>query len=177
MPKVAVKNIVRVACALSILGITPAFALEHIRSYVPEAEQVGQGRLTYLFWDVYDATLYAPKGAWTKEKPFALQLSYLREIEGKQIADRSVVEMRDLGITDEIKLATWHSQMRRIFPNVNDGISLTGVYTGKGDTIFYLGDVQIGRIEDPEFSNAFFKIWLDENTSSPDLRKKLLGEL
>ena len=28
--------------------------------YVPQAGKVGDGVLTYLFWDVYKATLYAP---------------------------------------------------------------------------------------------------------------------
>ena len=28
--------------------------------YVPDAGKVGDGVLTYLFWDVYRATLYAP---------------------------------------------------------------------------------------------------------------------
>ena len=121
-----VKKIVRVACALSVLGITPAHAIEHIKNYVPEAQKVGHGRLTYLFWDVYDATLFAPQGDFANSKPFALQLSYLRDIEGKKIADRSAEEMRTQGITDEVKLAAWHSQMREIFPDVAEGSSLPG---------------------------------------------------
>ena len=175
MPKQKIKNVVRTACALALLGITPAHALEHIRTYVPSAKKVGEGRLTYLFWDVYDATLYAPKGSWQEGKPFALQLSYLREIEGKKIADRSVEEMRNQGIKDEVKLATWHAQMRNIFPDVDEGVRLTGVYTEKGEAVFYKGDREVGRINDPEFSKAFFDIWLNEKTSAPDLRRKLLG--
>ena len=175
MSKTTVKNVVRIACALSILGITPAYALDHIRSYVPEAQKVGNGRLTYMFWDVYDATLYASRGVWKQGEPFALQLSYLREIEGKKIADRSVEEMRNQGITDEIKLAAWHAQMRKIFPNVYNGVALTGVYTQQGHTIFYMDDKEIGHIKDPDFGKAFFNIWLDETTSAPDLRRKLLG--
>ena len=76
MPKQRIQNVIRTACALAILGITPAYALNHIRGFVPNAQKVGEGRLTYLFWDVYDATLYAPAGAWDNDKPFALQLSY-----------------------------------------------------------------------------------------------------
>lgn len=166
---------VRTACVLVLLGITPAYALDHIQSYVPEAQKVGQGRLTYLFWDVYDATLYAPEGAWNDRKPFALQLSYLRTLNGKKIADRSAEEIRGQGFKDEVKLATWHAQMRKIFPDVDEGVNLTGVYTESGETIFYRDNFEIGRIKDPEFSKAFFGIWLDEKTSAPDLRRKLLG--
>ena len=110
-------------------------------------------------------------------QPFALKLSYLREIEGKKIADRSIEEMRDQGIQDEVKLATWHSQMRNIFPDVDAGINLTGISTDKGEAVFYKDNLEIGRISDPQFSKAFFDIWLNEQTSAPDLRRKLLGAL
>jgi hypothetical protein len=155
--------------------MTPAYALDYIYGFVPNAQKVGQGRLTYLFWNIFDATLYAPEGAWHNNKPFALQLSYLRALEGKKIADLSVKEIRGQGFTDEVKLATWHAQMRGIFPDVDKGVSLTGVYTETGNTIFYRDNIELGRINDPEFSRAFFGIWLDEKTSAPDLRRKLLG--
>ena len=175
MPRKILKNTIRTACALAVLGITPAYAMQQIRTHIPTAQKVGQGRLTYLLWDVYDATLYAPQGSWQKDKPFALELSYLREIEGKKIADRSIEEMRNQGMTDEVKLATWHAQMRKIFPDVDAGVRLTGVYTKKGEAVFYKNDREIGRISDPKFSKAFFDIWLNEKTSAPDLRRKLLG--
>ena len=177
MSKHRIKSVVRTTCALALLGITPSYALDHIRTFVPAAEKVGEGRLTYMLWDVYDASLYAPQGNWDPSQPFALQLSYLRELDGKKIADRSVEEMRGQGITDEIKLATWHAQMRNIFPDVDTGVSLTGVYTEQGTAVFYRNDIEIGRINDPQFSKAFFDIWLNKRTSAPDLRRKLLGSL
>jgi hypothetical protein len=175
MPKQHFKSVVRTACALAIIGVTPSYALEHIRSYVPDAQKVGEGRLSYLLWDVYDATLYAPKGAWEDGEPFALQLSYLRALDGRQIADRSIEEIRGQGFADEVKLATWHAQMRKIFPDVDEGVRLTGVYTQSGESVFYYDDVEIGRISDAEFGRAFFGIWLNEKTSAPDLRRQLLN--
>ena len=177
MSKQTIKNVVRTTCALALLGITPSYALDHIHDLVPAAEKVGEGRLTYMLWDVYDAKLYAPKGNWRADRPFALQLSYLRALKGKKIADRSIEEMRGQGLTDEIKLATWHGQMRTIFPDVDAGVSLTGVYTEDGATIFYRDSIEIGRMTDPAFSKAFFGIWLNEATSAPNLRGKLLGAL
>ena len=146
-----------------------------VDNYVDNAQLVGEGRLTYMFWDVYDASLIAPNGVWKRDKPFALKLNYLRKIDGKKIAERSVEEMRNLGINDEVKLATWHSQMRKIFPDVDDGKSLIGIRDHDGNAIFYSNDQQIGRIDDVEFSNAFFDIWLNDKTTSPKLRRKLLG--
>jgi len=175
MGSAAVKNIICTACILAFLGITPVMAFDEIKSKVPAAKKVGDGRLSYMIWDVYDAALYASEGVWQKTKPYALQLSYLRDFKGKKIADRSIEEMRGQGITDEMKLAAWHAQMDKIFPDVTDGDVLTGIYTDSGDSIFYKNGEEIGQINDPEFSAAFFGIWLDENTSAPELRKKLLG--
>jgi hypothetical protein len=105
----------------------------------------------------------------------ALKLSYLRTLRGRKIADRSIEEMRGIGITDEVKLAAWHTQMRNIFPDVQDGVSLTGVWTASGESIFFKNGQEIGRIKDPDFGKAFFDIWLSDKTSAPRLRQKLLG--
>ncbi len=171
------RNLVRTLITIAILVASPAYALDYVRDHIPEAQKVGEGRFTKYIWDVYDATLFAPQGKWEKGKPFALKLSYLRKLYGKKIADKSVEEIRGQGFTDEIKLATWHTQMRKIFPDVDDGVSITGIQTKDGAALFYKGSTKIGRIEDPEFSNAFFGIWLNENTSAPSLRQKLLGGL
>lgn len=169
------RNILRTACALAMIGITPALAMAQMNQYIPNAQEVGQGRFSVMFWDVYDATLYAPQGQWQKGQPFALRLTYLRDIKGKKIADRSAEEIRNLGFHDEVKLADWHSQMKNIFPDVSENVSLTGIYTAQGESIFFQNNSEIGRIKDPDFGHYFFNIWLSQKTSAPELRKKLLG--
>lgn len=136
---------------------------------------IGQGSLNYYFWHVYDAKLYSNDGILSFEKPFSLKLEYKRKLYGAKIADRSTEEIRGLGFKDEVKLAAWHAQMKDIFPDVNDGISLIGVYKPNQPTVFYKNEQQIGVIKDPEFGKWFFGIWLNENTSEPKLRKALLG--
>jgi hypothetical protein len=162
---------------LTLLFIVPAAnAIEPINVNIPDAKQVGEGRMSYLFWDIYDAALFAPKGEWQKNAPFALSLTYLRELNGKAIADRSAEEIRDLGFKDEVILATWHSQMRNIFPDVKEGTTLIGVYTREKESVFFKDNVEIGRISDPDFGTYFFNIWLDPKTTEPELRAKLLGK-
>lgn len=169
------RNTIRVTCLLAIISITPAYAMEQIAQYVPQAEKVGHGRLTVMLWDVYDASLFAPQGQWDKTKPFALQLLYLRNISGKKIADRSIEEIRKQGFNDEVRLADWHAQMIKIFPDVKKNTALTGVYNDSKETIFFNDGEEIGRIQDPNFGTYFFDIWLGETTSAPGLRQKLLG--
>lgn len=175
-PKAPVRFLIQFMSILIICS-TATFvqASSTILQLVPNAQKVGQGRFSYLLWDVYDVALYAPQGKVSGRGPFALSLSYLMNLNGKQIADRSAEEIRKLGFRDEVRLATWHSQMRRIFPNVEAGDRITGVLTQAGETVFFKGNREIGRVRDQKFGSAFFGIWLNRKTSDPKLRRKLLG--
>lgn len=168
-------RIIRIACIMSMLGVSPVWASDYISAYIPGAKTVGQGRMTFLMWDVYDATLYAQDGTWREGKPLALTLSYLRDLNGEDIARRSIEEMRGQGFNDEIRLATWFGQMKGIFPDVTAGVTLTGVMAQDGVTVFFRDGDEIGRISDPDFGRAFFNIWLSQRTSAPELRAQLLG--
>ncbi len=135
----------------------------------------GEGDLKFLGFKVYDARL------WTQMKPhspseiFALQLVYDMSFKGREIAERSVAEMRKVGYKDEQKLKRWGEEMLRIFPDVKKGDALIGVsIPGKGAK-FYSRDKLIATADDVEFAKAFFDIWLSEKTSEPKLREKLLG--
>lgn len=146
-----------------------------VANKIPNAQQVGKATFTYVFWEMYDISLHAPQGRWSFEAPFALVLEYSREIKGSAIADRSAQEIRSLGYDDELKIATWHTQMTDIFPDVHKGSRLIGIYTPNQPTYFFDGKEMIGKIDDPAFGKWFFGIWLDANTSEPQLRERLLG--
>lgn len=149
-----------------------------IEKYIPDAQKIGEGRLSVFLADVYDAELFADNqnSIAQNKPPYALTLSYLRPLKSETIAKRSAKEMRNIGLDDELKIAAWHEKMRKIFPDVKDGSSITGIYTSDKQTIFYQSNNEIGRIKDPEFGQYFFGIWLNEKTSAPDLRAKLLGK-
>lgn len=168
-------NVLPMAFFYTMLGITPLYAAEYINNHVVDAEIVGQGRARMMFWDVYDAKLYAPNGVYDDNKPLALELSYLQELKGEKIADHAAEEMRRFGYNDETRLSSWHKQMNSFFPDVTEGSVVTGVYTGNGTTVFYKDGNKIGRIEDPAFGKEFFRIWLDARTSMPALRQSLLN--
>jgi hypothetical protein len=99
----------------------------------------------------------------------------LRDFKGKEIASRSVDEMRDLGMNDEVKLAKWYQEMQDIFPNVKEGEMITGVVDAENVSHFYLNETPLGKVHDKEFSIWFFDIWLSEETSEPEMRRQLLG--
>jgi hypothetical protein len=170
----------KTAIFFSIIGISFFFcvlanAAEYIQKYIPEVKTVGEGRMSVALWDIYEARLYAPKGQYQADRPFALSLKYLRPIKGEKIADQSIIEMRRQGRVSEIKLAKWHEQMRRIFPDVKLGTVLTGISKGDGRVIFVKDGKKIGTINDANFSRHFFDIWLGEQTREPEIKASLLG--
>ena len=60
---------------------------ELVTSAIPGAAKVGEARYSYLFWDVYDARLFAPQGKWQPQESFALALTYLRDFDGANRVD------------------------------------------------------------------------------------------
>ena len=63
--------------------------------------------------------------------------------------------------------------MQQVFPDVRPGDHLLGVHGGDG-VHFYQENRLLGQIDDVDFADAFFAIWLDERTSAPELRAALL---
>ncbi len=167
----------RFICMLGmLLWIVQADATTLIEAHIPNAQMVASGRLSVFLFDVYDASLYTENGKREAHPPFALKLSYLRDIDGEKIADQSAEEIRNQERVDEITLADWHSQMRNIFPDVKKGDSITGIYKTVKECSFYKGNRFIGQISDAQFCEVFFDIWFGEKTSAPALRNKLIGQ-
>jgi hypothetical protein len=145
-----------------------------VKKYIPNAQKIGHGRMQVMFWNVYDATLHAPYGKLSQKKPFALELHYNMALDGEKIAERSTTEMKQQGASDREKLSAWDARMKKIFPDVKAGDTITGVFLG-GKTVFCLANKEIGTITDAEFTRRFSDIWLSEKTTAPELRAKLLG--
>lgn len=169
------KHRVLIALSMALFMYTPLHAAFDEQHFITDAQLVGKARYSFLLWDVYDAALYAAQGQWQADKPFVLSLSYLMDLKGADIADRSVAEMRAQGFNDEIKLAAWHAQMRGIFPDVKKGSRLSAVFYPGKETRFFNQNRPIGTIQNSEFTAHFSNIWLGEKSSEPKQRKNLLG--
>ena len=65
--------------------------------------------------------------------------------------------------------------LRAILPDVTDQNQIVGVADSDANTLFYLDGELIGEIREPQFTRAFFDIWLGERSSQPKLRDQLLG--
>lgn len=146
---------------------------------IPEASSLtirGEAVMRFFGLKVYDIRLWTNAKAPSETDLFALELVYDLGLKGTEIAKRSIDEKRKQGYNDEAKLAKWLTAMNNVFPDVKQNDSLIGVSVpGKGAR-FYSQDKFIAEIADPEFTKAFFDIWLSPKTSEPKLRARLLNE-
>ncbi len=136
----------------------------------------GGGLLRVFGFRVYNAYLWTPDGAsFDPRKPYALDIEYLRNFEGRALAEQSIKEMRSQEIGSDAVYPKWVAEMTRVFPNVKPNDRLTGVATAERTAKFFYNGALAGEIRDPEFVDAFFGIWLNEKSSQPRFRERLLG--
>ncbi|GAB3494447.1 hypothetical protein GCM10027399_15320 [Curvibacter fontanus] len=144
-----------------------------------QPRQAGSGLYTWWGFEVYQASLWVEPGfdpqALARQR-YALDLHYLRNFRGRDIAERSIAEMRRLGSFSEAQAQRWLLAMQAVFPDVAAGDRLTGVHLPGRGAQFYANGEPTGEIADPEFARLFFGIWLSEQTSAPKLRLALLGQ-
>jgi len=159
--------------AAGTVGAAPPLP-EPVSRDFPGLRELGEGRLRFIGIHVYDAAVWIPGAAFSAKEPYALDLRYAISINGHALTVRSTKEMRGQGYTDEAKLSAWEKEMDRVFPDLKPGDRLVGVHVPGKEARFYSQDKFLGAVADPEFARAFFAIWLDEKTSQPALRAKML---
>ena len=142
--------------------------------HLPDFKVVGNGTLRFFGLRIYEAILWSPGGIWSPNQPYAVELVYARDFDGKAIARRSIEEIRAQRPWPEATLSRWESEMRALFPDVAKGDRLIGVRQPGTGATFYSSARLLGQVRDEAFADAFFGIWLSPATSAPDLRAKLL---
>ncbi len=149
-----------------------------IKAELPDARLSGEGVMRWLGLKVYSAQLWTGAAGVRADRPtsqpLALELRYATGLKGEAIAERSVQEIEKLGYGDAPRRSRWLSDLKRLMPNVATDDRLTGILEPGRGVAFFHNDKPIGRIDDAEFSSAFFSIWLDERTTAPSLRASLL---
>jgi hypothetical protein len=162
-------------CVLMCSGLAAA-SNDHNQSLIVKSisqmESLGQGRMTYWGFTLYDAKLYTskePKGG------IALDIQYLRKFESKDLAKQTLDELKKLGVSDSQR-AEWADPLAKAFKTVQVGGSITAIKKPQGSTQFFYNGQFVSEISGESFSQAFFGIWLHPKTSAPQLRKVLLGQ-
>ena len=162
------------------LALAAAAAPAPIDTELPRARLAGAGTFRYFGMQIYDAQFWVGANGYRATAPraekFALDLRYARSLNGKKIATASTDEMKKLGLGTPEQHADWQARMERIFPDVQEGTRITGIYLPEQGARFYRDGKLLGEIADPAFGYAFFAIWLDPKTTGGPLREALLAD-
>ena len=139
---------------------------------------IGQHRFSYWGFEVYDANLwgstaFAPED-WAKQV-LALELRYLRDFKGADIAQRSMDEMHGQVVLSDRQKQNWSEVLRSLIPNVRTGERITGIYTPDKGMQLWHQDRLLGEVADADLAQRFFGIWLAPETSQRQLRQRLLA--
>ena len=171
-------DLVRGALAvfLSVSMASPLWASEAL---LPGANPSAPQRFKMWGFEIYDALLWSRPGFSVQQYTaygFGLELVYLRKFDGKDIAMRSMEEMKKIGSFSPDQEKVWLKAMADIFPNVQKGDSLLGIYKPNEGAEFWSNQKRLGVVPDPLFAKLFFGIWLHEATSAPALRQAWLNK-
>lgn len=163
--------------ALMIFCISFPSAHADWKADVPHAQMIGKGDFRWFGLPIYSAQLWGQGRPAAFEQPFALELSYQREITRDRLVQASLDEMSEApgAPLSEKKRSQWRREMQQAFVDVEPGKRITGVYLPGLGCRFYVNEQLQHEVKDPEFARAFFSIWLGPHAHSPQLRQELLG--
>ena len=150
----------------------------HVAEELGAARLAGQGVYAWFGLRIYSAQLWVgPQGyrpAAREAAPFVLELRYTRSLGGRKIAEASAEQMEKIGAGTPAQRAAWLEQMKAIFPDVQEGSVLSGVFLPGRGARFYRDGKPLALVGDPAFALAFFGIWLDPASTAGRLREALL---
>ena len=173
------ENLTKIKCIKSLQFTLFIFAL--LFSYSSNAtlpqqlQKVGNGTMSWMFLDIYDASLFTDSGDYKADVyPQVLTITYLKSI-NKQRLIKATEDQWLLQKFENTKVKHWLLSLQDIWPDIKSGDSLTFYVAENKKGYFYHNQTLLGEINTDGFSDAFLAIWLSEKTSQPKLRRQLLG--
>ncbi len=161
------RRLVTIALTLLLCGQTQASTAA--------LRMVGEARLTFLFWPIYDSRLYSADGTYQEgQLPLRLEIQYLRDITAQDLITHTHSEWQKQGLSHAGQ-QQWLQLLSQLLPNVRQNDVLAMIVDEQGGSAFWVNGQALGQIDDPDFGKQFLSIWLSPNTSRPDLRQALLG--
>jgi len=188
-----------------LFWIPVGLANENSTTILPEKARqlglsmVGEGALTWLGFSIYKASLWTQNGTYhgthiersadqkpltpsiQKSKdldyslPMALHIVYEKNLSSEILVRSTIKEWRRLKILSEGQKRDYAAQLRRIWPDVEPGDSITAVIDNSQHTIFLVNGRETGKITDSHFGPSLLAVWLHPKTRASSLRAELIG--
>ena len=166
----------KIILKLSVFIISMAATNLTLADPTADLQVVGEARLKFLFWQVYDSTLFSNSGTYQELEPnLALKISYRRKISAEQLIRRTREEWQKMSLLSS-QTEEWLLSLEAILPDVDKGDLVILKVDEELASNFYFNGSFIGRLGSPDFTQAFLNIWLSEKGSYPELQRELTGQ-
>lgn len=139
-------------------------------------QQVGSGTYRKFGFTIYHVTFWTADGTWNKNKPYALQIRYARDLSKETLVDNVIDDMRDENAAADETVEGWKNVLNTVLSDVREDDSLISLcLPQQAKSPLFHNDRVILRTADKAFMQAFFAIWLGDKADE-DLRARLLGQ-
>ena len=134
---------------------------------------VGQGTMSWLWFDIYQVKLLTPSGLYhSGQWPLSLELVYARDITQQELLNKTEEEWQRQNLSYQQE---WLITLKTFWPEISKNDSLLLNVDSKGMSHFFYNNKYIGSVTSTIFSLAFTAIWLSGDTLKPTLRNQLIG--
>jgi hypothetical protein len=160
------------------LVVTTAMAMPRpveLGGDIAATKPYGSGKLSWLVFTAYDASLWTDAPQWSMNKPFALTLRYQMSFSSDELVDRTLEEMNKIVPLTQQTGGSYRAALSRAFPAVKSGNWITALHVPGRPVRFFHNGRQTAEITDASFVEPFFGIWLSPKSPEPSLRAALLN--
>ncbi len=140
-----------------------------------DLEHAGSGSVGFLFWQFFDADLWATGGRFSWEKPSALSLTYRTEFSARELTESTIEEMARINGWPEERLTAFRADIAPCMSDVSDGDRFTAASPSPDRIVLYLNGSERCDLSMPGLRRAYLNIWLSQNSRFPDQSRKLTG--
>lgn len=137
--------------------------------------ELGKTTFSIFLWDIYQSKLLTSSGSYPiidNSDQLIYEITYLKDISAKDLLERTIEQWQHIGV-ELGKYQVYIPVLQQMWPDIHKGDTLSLIFD-KQSSAFYYNQELLGVIDSPQFGPMFIDIWLDKNTSQPDLRKELL---
>ena len=154
---------------------TPPLPASVIRQSPASLNPLGGHVYRKFGFSVYHIALWSAENRWDTAKPYALQLTYRRDLSRATLVEGVMDGIREQDSADDATLADWEQSMQQALPDVSEGDTIVGLALPGEDAVLFHNERQIMKITDPRLSQAFFNVWLGQSANETT-RSRLLGQ-
>ncbi|MDB2386194.1 chalcone isomerase family protein [Shewanella sp.] len=169
------QNIETSSPLLSVKGQDSA-AGEHVIDNA-SLKEVGRGEMDWWWLTLYRARLLTLNGTYQQaQTPVTLEIEYYQDIPSERLLEATMDQWQHLKLNKQ-RQQRWQALLSQLWPDVTEGDTLSLHVLTPRSSQFYFNGKPLPLLMPEGFSDDFLAIWLSAQTSQPELRQQLLGEL